>query len=123
MKLTTSQLHVYFHDSGRRVELVRPYTVKLDDTIFRIPKGFVTDFASVPRAFWRIVPPWGRYFPAAVVHDYLYSVQDRPREAADKVFLLILKALNIPRWRRWAMYLAVRWCGEAAWKEAKTPLG
>ena len=40
-----------------------------------VPEGFVTDFASVPRVFWDIAPPWGWYAAAAVVHDYLYSVK------------------------------------------------
>jgi len=119
MMLETSALIAELCNSGRRVKLVKPYTVKLDGRAWTIPTGFVTDFASVPRIFWRIVPPWGRYFPAAVVHDYLYSIQDRPREAADKIFLLIMKALRIPCWRRYPMYLGVRWFGESFWREAR----
>jgi hypothetical protein len=38
-----------------------------------VPKGFETDFASVPRVFWTIIPPDGKYTKAAVVHDYLYN--------------------------------------------------
>jgi len=121
MKLETSTLRADFCDSGRRVILSKPYTVTLDDATFEIPAGFVTDFASVPRAFWRIVPPWGRYFPAAIVHDYLYSIHDRPKEAADKIFLLIMEALKIPAWRRHIMYRAVRWFGGRAWRDGKAP--
>ena len=33
--------------------------------------GFVTDFASVPRFFWRVLPPTGPYGKAAVIHDRL----------------------------------------------------
>lgn len=36
-----------------------------------IPLGYLTDGASVPQLFWNIIPPWGRYGQAAVVHDYL----------------------------------------------------
>lgn len=36
-----------------------------------IPLGYLTDGASVPKVFWNIIPPWGRYGQAAVVHDYL----------------------------------------------------
>ncbi len=36
-----------------------------------IPLGYLTDGASVPQMFWNIIPPWGRYGQAAVVHDYL----------------------------------------------------
>jgi len=38
-----------------------------------IPKGFVTDYASVPRYLWWLYPPVGGYDDAAVVHDYLYE--------------------------------------------------
>lgn len=30
------------------------------DTI-TVPAKFMTDFASVPRLFWTVFPPWGRY--------------------------------------------------------------
>lgn len=34
-----------------------------------VPAGYLTDGASVPRIFWNIIPPWGAYGQAAVVHD------------------------------------------------------
>lgn len=39
---------------------------------FVVPKGFVTDFASVPEILQGLIPPTGRYGKAAVIHDYLY---------------------------------------------------
>lgn len=41
-------------------------------TVVHVPVGFVTDFASIPRMFWSIMPPEGWYGKAAVLHDYLY---------------------------------------------------
>lgn len=41
-----------------------------------VPAGFITDFASVPRPLWAVFPKWGKYGNAAVIHDYLYWVQD-----------------------------------------------
>src|SRR5262245_22776830 len=52
-----------------------------------VPDGFVTDFASIPRAFWTIYPRTGRYQWAAVVHDYLYWEQTLSREEADHILL------------------------------------
>lgn len=44
------------------------------NVIHRVPAGFMTDFASIPRIFrglfTRNGAPWQR---AAVIHDYLYS--------------------------------------------------
>ena len=36
-----------------------------------VPKGYLTDGASVPRLFWNIIPPWGAYGQSCVLHDYL----------------------------------------------------
>jgi hypothetical protein len=40
---------------------------------FTVPRGFQTDFASIPRIFWTILPPVGRYDKAAVIHDAGYE--------------------------------------------------
>ena len=36
-----------------------------------VPKGYLTNGASVPRIFWNVVPPWGHYGQACVLHDWL----------------------------------------------------
>lgn len=38
---------------------------------FTVPKGFVTDLASVPSVFWSVLRPDGEYAYAAILHDYL----------------------------------------------------
>mgnify|MGYP003393857503 CR=1 FL=1 len=73
-----------------------------------VPEGFVTDFASVPRPFWIIFPPDGQYTQAAVLHDFLYSEKKRKRAECDRIFLEAMTVLNVPPWKRWVMYLAVR---------------
>ena len=37
-----------------------------------VPKGFITDGASVPQILWSLLPPEGEYFRAAIIHDRLY---------------------------------------------------
>lgn len=73
---------------------------------FTVPKGFVTDGATIPRIFWAILPPVHRYMPAAIVHDYLLT--QGPRAEADRQFKILLKRLNISRLRRFLMASAVR---------------
>ena len=75
-----------------------------------VPEGFVTDFASIPRIFWAILPHDGAYAPAAVVHDYLYSLRFKgcSRFLADSIFRDAMARLNVPIWRRVPMYYAVR---------------
>jgi len=81
-----------------------------------VPRGFTTDFASVPRMFWIVLPRWGRYGNAAVVHDFLYFRQDRSRREADDVLHEAMAVLGTPGWQRWPIYLAVRLFGWLPWQ-------
>lgn len=116
-----ARLLVEILPDGRRARLTKPLEL-LDDrgNSHCVPAGFTTDFASVPRALWRLVPPWGPYSPAAVVHDYLYRTGTGTRPDADAAFLGLMKRLGVPAWKRYAMYLAVRAFGWTAWRGART---
>jgi hypothetical protein len=81
-----------------------------------VPPGFVTDFASVPRAFWSVVRPDGDYAYAAIIHDYLYWTQDRSREESDQIFKLVMEDLNIDATTIKVVQAAVRRGGNAAWE-------
>ena len=84
-----------------------------------VPRGFVTDFASVPRLLWFFVAPWGRHGPAAVLHDYGYWLQDPPdRRYWDHVFDEAMRVLEVHPWTRRLLFLAVRWFGGFAWRSA-----
>jgi hypothetical protein len=103
--------------------------------VIRVPKGYVTDFASVPRFFWRVEPPLGRAGKAAVVHDYLYSQRgcipiDTPdwwpapsgghfqlytREEADGIFREALAVLGVGALKRHMLWAAVRVGGGGGW--------
>jgi hypothetical protein len=52
------------------------YSEKYNGYIIQIPKGYRSDFASVPRMFWGIVPPVGSYSKACVIHDWLITNKD-----------------------------------------------
>ena len=60
-----------------------------------VPAGFVTDLASIPRVFWTALPPAGDYAYAAIIHDYLYWTQDRPREEADQILKFAMQDFGI----------------------------
>lgn len=83
--------------------------------LITIPKGFMTDFASVPRIFWTIFPPDGAYTGAAIVHDFLYSIKDRKRKEADDIFLEAMESLNVKYMHRYIMYYSVRLFGNIVW--------
>jgi hypothetical protein len=81
-----------------------------------VPAGYLTDGASVPQVLWSLIPPWGAYGQAAVVHDilceYLTLTKDGApqkitRAKADTVLLDAMAALGVPLRKRTAIYLAV----------------
>ena len=80
---------------------------------FTVPAGFRTDFASVPRVVVWLIPRFGRYTPAAILHDWLCTVgietgQVTSREA-DGLFRRIMRESGVPVLRRWLMWAGVRW--------------
>jgi len=108
-------LWVEILENGRGALLLREHEVRIKELNIVAPAGFQTDFASTPRVLWSIVPPWGRYSPAAVIHDYLYSTAPVSRERADKAFLTHMEALGVNWIRRKAMYRGVRIGAVFAW--------
>lgn len=78
-------------------------------------KGFVTDLASIPRFFWWLVPPMGRYAHAAISHDWLYWQQTTSRRVADQVFDEIMKEYNVDPMVRTTIWASVRLFGGKYW--------
>ena len=82
-----------------------------------VPAGYLTDGASVPRLVWGLVPPWGAYGQAAVVHDllceYLVVMTDAGKQVditraeADALFLEAMIVLRVPTPNRSLMYAGV----------------
>ncbi len=78
-------------------------------------KGFVTDLASIPRPFWSLLRPDGLYAYSAILHDYLYWFQTRPREECDMIFKLGMEDFGIDKVTVTTIYQAVRKAGGEAW--------
>jgi len=104
---------------GRNWQLVEGFEFRYNGKTLKVPAGFVTDFASVPRIFWNILPPWGRYGKAAVIHDYCYRTACLSRRMCDRLFLEAMRALSVPAWKRYIMWLAVRCFGQYAYRASQ----
>lgn len=91
------------------------FTYDYKDEKIIVPKGFLTDFASVPRGLWNLIPPDGQYAQAAVLHDYLYQKHLFKRKTCDLIFLEAMKELKVSWIKRRLMFRAVRCFGWAAW--------
>ena len=97
------------------VEDVR-YRIGESSIAITVPAGFVTDFASIPQAFWSWgLSPNGRYSKAAIIHDYLYWTQRCTRAQADNILVIAMKESSVEATTRAAIYDGVRLGGQAAW--------
>lgn len=74
----------------------------------RIPKGYVTNGADIPRFLWSYIPPnYSMAMPAVILHDYLITLCNinfiktgewkGTYELADKLFVEMLEILNVPK--------------------------
>jgi hypothetical protein len=91
------------------------YLVGVSKAQVVVPRGFVTDFASIPPALQSYIQQNGPYSLPAVVHDYLYWMQGCTREQADRLFRLAMIENRVPRATAEQIYAAVRLGGAAAW--------
>lgn len=98
------------------------YVTAAGETI-TIPVGFVTDYASIPRIFWNIIPPDGDARFPAILHDYLYSLRGwepcfKNRAQCDGLFLEAMRHVGVNMVERLTVYSAVRCFG---WAFSATP--
>ena len=105
-------------DGTRRWELHEPmYYLSRDGVMYKVPNGFITDLASVPRFLWPIIPPFGHWSKPAVLHDYLYnsnSPHKPSRAEADKLFreaVIDCNGHGITAWVLWAGVRIGGWLG------------
>jgi hypothetical protein len=100
---------------GRRWRLVAPFIFLAEHQMIQIPAGFETDFNSIPRWLWSLLPP-NDHGEAAVVHDFLYAHPNgRSRDDCDNLYDYILRLLGAPTWKRKAMRWGLRLVGWRAW--------
>lgn len=84
-----------------------------------VPKGFETDFATVPRVIQWLIPTYGKYTLAAILHDYFcvelskaFREQREPfitSSDTDGVFRRVMRELGVPFAQRWLIWTGVRW--------------
>lgn len=82
-----------------------------DGRLFIVPKGFKTNFASVPRILWWLIAPVGKHTLPSVLHDYLYEyghILGVSRKEADKIFWDANEESNVARITNNVMWFCVR---------------
>jgi len=96
------------------------YQSKLLKGMLTVPAGFPTDFATIPRTLWSVLPPLGKYDAAAVCHDKLYRVgsfrhRRISRALADQVLNEAMRASGVSHVKRCLIYWGVRLFGWIVW--------
>jgi len=88
---------------------------QIDGDVYSVPKGFVTDLASIPKfLWWYKAPNRFEHIAPAVVHDYFYRCTDGDsRKFADDVFYDMLVEQGAGKATAYKFWLAVRLFG---WK-------
>jgi hypothetical protein len=76
--------------------------------MFRVPAGFLTDFASVPRIAVWLIPRFGVYTRAAILHDWLCKTLPIDPVDVDGVFRRVMAELGVGPVKRRLMWAGVR---------------
>jgi hypothetical protein len=113
---------------GTRMEIMQDFYFKdKADRLWKAPKGYQTDGASIPRALWTIVgsPYTGKYLKAAVIHDVYCELRSRESKLVHKTFYDGMIAAGVENMQAKVMYYAVlrfgpRWVVD---RQLSCPLG
>lgn len=95
--------------------------VLVNGKLIEVPKGFVTDLATIPRIFWSFDSPFdGKYMSSAILHDYLYACSlAHNRQEADRILYSAMLAEGSSKWTANKFYFAVRIGGGSHYDPAK----
>lgn len=92
-----------------------------------VPRGAITDFASIPNFLHSLLSPLNNTIYAAVLHDYLYRDPHAPeasavsRADADRAFYWGMRACGVRRHTAGLMYIGVKAGGRGSYKR-QSPL-
>ena len=102
-----------------QVKVSNDIYIKLHGCWYIIPKGFVSDGASIPWIFTLFIDRLdANIILFSILHDYFYRTQFVPRFYADSIYesgLAITKGLMVSR----SFYAGLRVGGGVAWKNNK----
>jgi hypothetical protein len=78
---------------------------------YKIPEGFITDFATIPRFALSLMgrPSRKEFRRASLLHDYLLVENLASNEKASKLFYKILLEDGTKPFKAYIMYLSVRY--------------
>lgn len=116
---STRELKVATSD-GQVFRLLEAFTyTRRDGRVITVPVGCESNGASTPRLLWRAIPPFGKYWKAAFLHDHLYECGEWDKDFCDATFLEAMEWLDVPRIEAHTIYEGVHLLGWPAWAECR----
>ena len=78
---------------------------------YTIPKGFITDFATIPRFALSLMgrPTRQQFRRASLIHDYLLKETDINTKEASKIFYDVLIEDGNHKFKAYIMYISVKY--------------
>lgn len=107
-------------ENGDVLQLKRSMTYRWKEKLLKVPRGFRSDGASVPRFLWATVSPQidPRTLAGAIGHDYIYRNHPEgwTRKDADDFFYDVIREDGLSWWASQKAYWGVRLFGGSAWE-------
>ena len=114
MLFSTTSLKVQSSD-GRNFVLLEPFSFTSQGGVtITVPAGSTSDGASTPREIWSFIPPFGTYWMAAFLHDYLYRYTQLPKTECDSLLKEAMECLGVDPIERNAIYDGVALGGQSS---------
>ena len=117
---STTALNVRTSD-GRNMVLLDAFTyTSKTGRVITVPVGATSDGASTPREIWSFIPPFGTYWMAAFLHDYLYRSTDLPKDVCDDLLREAMEDLCVDWVEVKAIYDGVAVGGQSSFDEDRS---
>jgi len=114
---------VYYKDlENGKFELINELRATTPYGLITVPKGFITDLASIPWIAQIIIPKIGKQNRSSIIHDYLYETgningKKITQKIADKIYLGLMRSRKVSKWNAKTQYRALRMFGWYAWNK------
>ena len=111
-----------------KIQLVERFVVSVYDPMesvdleLVVPSGYVSDWASIPKLFWRLFPPnYSESRHGSILHDYIYShlYLYFSKSFADRLLRDCMRHDGAGKLASTAFYLAVSVGGCGGWSECR----
>ena len=100
---------------GRNFTLLEPVTfTRYSGEVITIPAGAQSDGASTPQAVWPTLPPFGKYWRAAYLHDFLYRYTHRSKVECDDILREAMAVIGVDAFEMDVIYQGVALAAEDA---------